>query len=79
MIGPRQDKIISAIVPKFYPEVEVRQLMGGGGQRIYIWGLVKYDDAFGITRTVRFGQSFFWLADAQTVMSTDTTKHNDAD
>jgi hypothetical protein len=77
-IAPRLNKILSAVVPKIYPDVEVEQLKGGVGQRIHIWGEVFYKDAFGIDRYVRFSQSFFWLSDGQNVMSSDTNRYNDA-
>jgi hypothetical protein len=77
-IGPRLNKILHAVVPKIYPDVEVEQLKGGVGQRIYMWGEVLYRDAFNIDRYVRFSHSFFWLEDGKTVMSSDTARHNDA-
>jgi hypothetical protein len=77
IIGPRLNKIISAVVPKLYPDIEAHQIMTGVGQRIYVWGEVTYEDAFGIPRWVKFSQSFFWL-NAERVMSIDTRRHNDA-
>lgn len=78
VIGPRLTKIIPAVVPKIYPDVEVEQLKKGAGQRIHMWGVVNYKDAFGIDRFVKFSHSFFWLSDGKSVMSSDTARHNDA-
>jgi hypothetical protein len=77
VIGPRQSKILSAVVPRLYSEEEEREIRDGVAQRIYIWGLVNYTDAFNIDRFVRFSQSFIWLSDGN-AMSLDTTRHNDA-
>jgi hypothetical protein len=78
VIGPRLNKIVSAVVPKIYPDVEVTQIMAGVGQRIVMWGVVTYYDAFGIERFVKFSQSFAWLTDGN-ILGFDTAHHNDAD
>jgi hypothetical protein len=77
IIGPRLNKILSAVVPRLYSEEEERAIRDGVAQRLYIWGVVTYTDAFNIERFVRFSQSFIWLSDGN-VMGIDTTRHNDA-
>lgn len=77
-LGPHLTKIISAVVPRLYAPLEVQQITDGVNQRIYVWGIVTYIDAFKIERSVEFCQSFAWLADGN-VMSFDTTEHNRAD
>ena len=73
------NKILSAIVPTIYPEVETHEIMGGATKRIHMWGLITYYDAFDIRRFVKFSVSFFYLADGVSSMSMDTTHHDDFD
>jgi hypothetical protein len=77
-IAPRLTKILAAVVPKIYSVVEAKQIAGGAGQRIFMWGYVTYDDAFGIGRFLRFGLGYYMLSDGNW-MGTDTIQHNDAD
>jgi hypothetical protein len=78
VIGPRLHKIMSAVVPKLYSDVEVEQIKIGIGQRLHMWGHVTYEDAFGIERYVKYSFSFYYLADGKSSMSTDTAHHNDS-
>jgi hypothetical protein len=43
-IGPGLEKIISAVVPRIYPEVERAQICKSNGQRIIMWGTILYED-----------------------------------
>jgi hypothetical protein len=76
-IGPGIHKIISAVVPKLYPEAEAGQIASSAGQRVAAWGIVRYQDVFNIERWVRFGFTFVLLGENQW-MSQDTTRHNDS-
>jgi hypothetical protein len=78
-LGPRLEKVITAVVPKMYPPIEEQQIRNGAGQRIVIWGRVEYEDAFKIKRTLKFAQACFFLLDGKTAMSTDAPRHNEAD
>jgi hypothetical protein len=78
VIGPGLNKMISAVVPKLYPDTEATQISIGVGQRIATWGIVKYRDAFNIERSVRFGFTHYLLGETQW-MSMDTTRHNESD
>lgn len=77
-IGPGLHKIIFAVVPKLYSETEAEQIASGRGQRIAAWGIVEYKDAFGIDRFVRFGFTYFRIAEKQW-MCQDTTRNNESD
>ncbi len=77
VLGPRQWKTIAAVAPRLYPEAEARQIMLGIAQRIHVWGVIEYRDAFNITRTTRFCQSFMWRS-ANEVVGLDTADYNDA-
>jgi hypothetical protein len=79
VIGPLMDKMISAVVPKRYPDVEEKQIISGAlGQRLIAWGIVKYQDAFGKDRFVKFGFSFFRITET-TWLAMDTPTHNESD
>ena len=82
-IGPRQQKILSAVVPKLYSDEEAEQIKIGNGQRLHIWGRVDYGDAFKIRRYVKFCMTFGWVgkfADGNDIiMGYDTAHHNDSD
>ena len=75
-IGQGSHKIIGTVVPKLYSEDEARQIKTGIGQRIHCWGEIVYEDAFGISRWVRFSFSFMWMNDDH-VMAFDTARHNE--
>ncbi len=76
-IASGQHKIISAVVPKLYPEPEARQIRIGVGQRIVTWGIVNYEDAFGIKRFVKFAFSHYLVGD-NNWMSMDDRRHNES-
>lgn len=78
IIWPQQNKIITAVLPRLYSDEEERAIKDGVAQRINVWGIVTYRDAFQIERHVRFSQSIIWLADRTTTMSYDTNRHNEA-
>ena len=78
IIGPQQNKIMSAPLPRTYSGEEEQSIKNGVTQRIYVWGIVTYRDAFQIERSVRFSQSLVWLADGTTAMAFDTARHNEA-
>ncbi len=77
-IGPKQNKILGAVVPKLYSEAEADQIRVGVGQRIYIWGAIEFEDAFKISRHVQFCHSFAWLG-PDTIMAYDAARYNDSD
>lgn len=77
-IGPGLHKILSAVVPKQYTDTEAGQIESGSGQRIVAWGIVKYQDAFTIERSLLFGFTHIRVGEHQW-MAYDTTKNNYSD
>lgn len=78
IIGPQQQKVTSAVLPRLYSDEEDDFIKNGTTQRIYVWGIVTYKDAFTIQRHIMFSQSIIWYADGVTTISFDTTRHNEA-
>lgn len=77
-LGPRQNFIIGAAAPRLYSASEIAEIKLGVPMRLYAWGRVVYEDAFGISRFVNFCQGFFWL-DNGNIMGLNTSRHNDSD
>lgn len=79
VMGPRITKIVTAVAPRIYSDDEVEQIKGGAKERLVMWGIIDYEDVFGILRYVKFCQTFVWLSDGVTPMGFDTRHHNDSD
>ena len=77
-IGPGLHKIISAVVPKSYEEDESSRIALGQGKIIAGWGIVRYEDMFGIERHVKFALIHYRVGETQW-MSLDIANHNDSD
>jgi len=77
MLGPRQNFIISAIVPNMVHARDVAEITTGVTKRLYIWGIIEYQDCFQIDRVVRFSQWILFLGSGQ-YMALNTAGHNDA-
>lgn len=78
MLAPRLNFITSAVAPKVYSDSEVNEIKTGQSRRLYFWGVVTYEDAFGITRDVKFGEYVVWMADGTSTTVFNTARHNDA-
>jgi hypothetical protein len=73
-------KVITAVVPRLYPDVEATQIaLGFGGQRVIAWGIVSYRDAFNLERFSRFGLTFYAVGGGAKWMSQDTIRNNESD
>lgn len=77
-LGPRNTFIISAITPRLYAPDEIEELMSGVKKRIFVWGIITYEDAFQTPRYLKFCQSIIWMADRQTSLGFNDPRHNDA-
>jgi hypothetical protein len=83
VISPRQKFIISGIVPLRFEDSQAAEIMLGDKKRLFVWGVVTYDDVFsGNRRTTRFCHSYnFYEAPNNTISHTPFyhCTHNDAD
>lgn len=77
VLGPRQNFIMSAVVPQLYSDAEANEIREGVKRRVYVWGRITYEDAFGINRYVDFAQSFAWFKNGA-VMGFNTPQHNES-
>ena len=77
-VTPRQNKIMSAIVPKLYSDIDVEQIKTGTVQRIHVWGEIRYVDALEKARLLKFSASLVWRTPDH-IWSYDTTHFNDQD
>ena len=46
-LSPRQGFTINSVVRERFPDGEVEALMSGEARRLYVWGVVTYEDIFG--------------------------------
>ena len=60
-IGPKESRIMRAVVRKFVPhDLEVPIALGLGAA-LWAWGVVHYEDAFGAPRYTQFCQRLYWI------------------
>jgi hypothetical protein len=67
-IGPKENRITSAILDRFVPDDQIDDICNGKGKALYVWGTVRYEDAFGHRRFTQFAQRLWWLRDRSNVM-----------
>lgn len=60
VMGPHQNNIITGIAEKIYSDDDVREITSGPSKRLYVYGTVKYQDAFGVDRQTTFCQAILW-------------------
>jgi hypothetical protein len=80
VLGPHQNIIINAAVPDFVDDNEVLEIKMGRDRRVYVWGVVFYEDAFGEPRQTKFCHSIIWVNGPQGELITGnyTAKYNEA-
>jgi len=60
-IGPQETRHMRVVVPGLIADVDVHGAQYGVGPCLWIWGLIKYEDAFGYARFTKFCQRLYWL------------------
>lgn len=80
VLGPHQSIIINAAVPDFVADTEVDEIKIGRNRRVWVWGVVFYEDVFGEPRKTKFCNNLHWLKGPQgeVVGGGYGTKHNEA-
>jgi hypothetical protein len=78
VMGPHQNNIITGIADRIYSDDEVHEIEFGNSKHLYVYGQVKYKDAFETERETTFCQAILWLKN-NTFMSLNTQDFNDAD
>ncbi len=78
VVGPHQNRIMTAIVDTFYDDREVEDIKTGRDRALCVWGTIRYDDAFGFSHFTNFCQIIVWGRGGQIVGYYHKT-HNDSD
>ncbi len=77
VVGPHQNFVLTGIVDRMYSDDEINEIQNGSTKRLYIYGKITYEDAFGISRQTNFCQSILWLKNG-TFMSWNAPNNNDS-
>lgn len=77
-IGPRQERLLSAIVDGFVLDPDVPRIKQGHGAVLAVWGTITYSDVFGDPHTTNFGQLLTWTPDGR-IFGLFTAEHNNSD
>lgn len=75
---PHQGNIISGFADRVYSDDDVHEISFGSGKRLYVYGTVKYKDAFDMDRQTIFCQEIEYLKN-NSFMSRNTHDYNEAD
>jgi hypothetical protein len=75
VLGPQQEFIMSAILDDFVPDTEVDRIKRGDGHALYVWGVISYEDVFGVHRRTNVSQI---LVFTPILFGYFTEVHNDA-
>lgn len=78
LIGGHQATSVSAVVPNFVADADVADIKEGRGKGLYVWGIVTYDDIFGVGHKTEFAQWLLWFPNGN-VFGYYIPGHNDAD
>lgn len=78
VVGPHQNFILTGVAPQLYSDSDVSEIKTGLKKRLYVYGTVAYEDAFGIKRYTNFSHAINWLKNSG-FMTFTTPNHNDAD
>jgi hypothetical protein len=66
-IGPRENRLMSAILPHMVPDSEVQDIKDGKGKALWVWGVVHYDDVFRQPHFTEFCQQLCWFPDGSNI------------
>jgi hypothetical protein len=78
VLMPRDSKIITSIADRIYSDDDVHEISYGSGKRLYVYGIIKYKDVFGVARKTTFCQEIEYLKN-NTFMARNTPDYNEAD
>jgi hypothetical protein len=76
-VGPHQNFIMTGVAGRIYSDDEINEIQFGSKKRLYVYGRVHYEDAFGVVRQINFCQAILWLKN-DAFMSLNTANNNDA-
>ena len=80
ILGPHQHLILTGgIAREIYSDEDVNEIEFGIHKKLFVYGRVAYEDAFGVQRQTNFFQIVTWLKGGDKFMSLVMPDHNDAD
>jgi hypothetical protein len=77
VVGPHQSFIITGIAESIYSDDDVKEISAGSQKRMYVYGTIKYEDAFGLNRYVKYCQAILWMKGGN-FMSRNMPLNNDS-
>lgn len=80
VLGPHQSIIINAVGPDFVSDDEVQAIKAGIKNRVYVWGIIFYEDVFGQARETKFCHSIYWFTgqNGELINGNYSARHNEA-
>jgi hypothetical protein len=78
IIGPHLNAVITGIADRMFSDDELHELEFGDSKQLYIYGIVKYQDAFDAPRQTEFCDAIRWMKNG-TFMTLNAPRFNDAD
>ncbi len=78
VVGPHLSYVLTGFANRLYADDDVHEIEFGSAKRLYVYGTVKYEDAFGVSRKTDFCQAILFLKN-NAFMSQNTPSYNDAD
>lgn len=75
---PHQSNMISGFADRIYSDDDVHEISYGPSKRLYVYGIVKYKDAFDVNRQTIFCQEIEYLKN-NSFMTRNTRDYNEAD
>jgi hypothetical protein len=60
IVGAHQKVILAGTVDSFVPDAEIGMIKEGRTKALGVWGLITYDDIFGMSHQTKFGQWIMW-------------------
>lgn len=67
-LSPRQSFTFNAVVRERFADSEVKSIMPGDAKRLYVWGIITYDDVFGGSWETRFCFNYIFYRDEKDVV-----------
>lgn len=79
-LGPHHGIELNAVCDNFIRDQDVQNVKDGISKRVFIWGVITYDDIFGDTHETKFCHSLYWIGNPLNpdLRGTYSATHNEA-
>lgn len=80
VLGPHHFFDLNGVVDDFVPDGEIDDIKQARERALHIWGIVSYEDIFGVHQETRFCQTLTWIGRGKTavIYGYYNPRHNDA-